>query len=272
MGGTGQCQDYQSEEEFTPAPARAPKRQSRRKTTNAVSQTPGTRRQVRRPKTGESIEPSGLDYPTEQRSPQGSPVKKRSPRKRMTMSTSTASRSTILELPPPAFAPQLCSTPEPARSPCSPLADITQAALNGKSPMATDLKDLMPDKPLHTRLDKPMDIVIRSRALPQAVRDEPVGPKSRIVLTYLVLNNFKSYAGRQEVGPFHSSFSSVVGPNGSGKSNVIDSLLFVFGFRASKMRQGKISALIHNSAGFPNLEFCEVEVHFQEVMELVGSH
>jgi structural maintenance of chromosome 4 len=60
-----------------------------------------------------------------------------------------------------------------------------------------------------------------------------------------------------------------VGPNGSGKSNVIDSLLFVFGFRASKMRQGKISALIHNSATYPNLDFCSVEVHFQEITDLV---
>jgi structural maintenance of chromosome 4 len=63
----------------------------------------------------------------------------------------------------------------------------------------------------------------------------------------------------------------VVGPNGSGKSNVIDSLLFVFGFRASKMRQGKISALIHNSAAFPNLDHCEVQVHFQEVLDVPGG-
>ena len=104
-------------------------------------------------------------------------------------------------------------------------------------------------------------------AMPEAVAPAQAGPKPRIVITYLVLTNFKSYAGRQEVGPFHTSFSSVVGPNGSGKSNVIDSLLFVFGFRASKMRQGKISALIHNSAAFPNLDHCEVEVHFQEVID-----
>ena len=45
---------------------------------------------------------------------------------------------------------------------------------------------------------------------------------SRLVLSKLVLENFKSYGGVVEVGPFHSSFSSVVGPNGSGKSNVID--------------------------------------------------
>lgn len=35
-------------------------------------------------------------------------------------------------------------------------------------------------------------------------------------------------------------FSSIVGPNGSGKSNVIDSLLFVFGKRASKIRLKKV--------------------------------
>ena len=29
------------------------------------------------------------------------------------------------------------------------------------------------------------------------------------------------------------NFSAIIGPNGSGKSNVIDSLLFVFGFRVS---------------------------------------
>lgn len=39
------------------------------------------------------------------------------------------------------------------------------------------------------------------------------------------------------------------------------------------MRQGKISALIHNSAAFPNLEYCEVEVHFQQVIDLPnGGH
>ncbi|KAI9257368.1 hypothetical protein BDA99DRAFT_441174 [Phascolomyces articulosus] len=69
----------------------------------------------------------------------------------------------------------------------------------------------------------------------------------------MVLNNFKSYA--------------VVGPNGSGKSNVIDALLFVFGYRANKMRQGKLSELIHNSAKHPNCSSCSVEIHFQEIID-----
>ena len=151
----------------------------------------------------------------------------------------------------------------------TPLADITDAAVN-----STNGGDHHPSVHREAQrgasmkpMEKPMDIVIRTRTKTQLTEPEPVGPKSRMVITYLVLNNFKSYAGRQEVGPFHASFSSVVGPNGSGKSNVIDSLLFVFGFRASKMRQGKISSLIHSSAHFPDLDHCEVEVHFQQVID-----
>ncbi|KAI9480807.1 MAG: hypothetical protein EXX96DRAFT_564197 [Benjaminiella poitrasii] len=89
----------------------------------------------------------------------------------------------------------------------------------------------------------------------------------RLVMKKMVLNNFKSYAGRQVIGPFHKSFSAIVGPNGSGKSNVIDALLFVFGYRASKMRQGKLSELIHNSARHPNCSSCSVEIHFQEIID-----
>ncbi|QLL32027.1 hypothetical protein HG536_0C01950 [Torulaspora globosa] len=90
---------------------------------------------------------------------------------------------------------------------------------------------------------------------------------SRLCIDKLVLENFKSYAGRQVVGPFHSNFSAVVGPNGSGKSNVIDSMLFVFGFRATKMRQDRLSDLIHNSELHPNLQSCSVEVHFHYVID-----
>ena len=69
----------------------------------------------------------------------------------------------------------------------------------------------------------------------------------------------------------NQSFSSIVGPNGSGKSNTIDALLFVFGYRASKMRQGKLSELIHNSALYPDLDECSVEVHFREILDLVRA-
>ncbi|OAA65246.1 nuclear condensin complex subunit [Niveomyces insectorum RCEF 264] len=151
----------------------------------------------------------------------------------------------------------------------TPLSDITSAAVNGRPRTADETGAVKSVRAMDTVLEKPMDIMLKSRTMTNIVPPaEPAGPKPRTVITYLILTNFKSYAGRQEVGPFHASFSSVVGPNGSGKSNVIDSLLFVFGFRASKMRQGKLSALIHNSAQHPNLEYCEVAVHFREVLDL----
>lgn len=157
----------------------------------------------------------------------------------------------------------------PTKAEATPLSDITANALNKKPSQA--LLQEKETRPVNMMLEKPMDIVIRARsqAIPQV--EEPTGPTSRMVIRQLVMTNFKSYAGRQVVGPFHASFSAVVGPNGSGKSNVIDSLLFVFGFRASKMRQGKISALIHNSAQHPDLDFCEVEVYFQEIIDLPGG-
>lgn len=87
----------------------------------------------------------------------------------------------------------------------------------------------------------------------------------------MMLENFKSYAGVQRVGPFHKSFSSVVGPNGSGKSNVIDAMLFVFGKRAKQLRLNKVSELIHNSTHHRDLEHARVSVHFQEIVDLVSS-
>ncbi|KAH9041388.1 RecF/RecN/SMC N terminal domain-containing protein [Lactarius pseudohatsudake] len=110
---------------------------------------------------------------------------------------------------------------------------------------------------------------VKTRHAPPPV-EEPKGPYPRLVIHKLVLVDFKSYAGRQEIGPFHKSFSAIVGPNGSGKSNTIDALLFVFGYRATKMRQGKLSELIHNSAEHPDLQECSVEVHFREIIDLPG--
>lgn len=66
------------------------------------------------------------------------------------------------------------------------------------------------------------------------------GKKSRLMISKMELENFKSYAGVQPIGPFHKCFSSIVGPNGSGKSNVIDALLFVFGARAKQLRLNKV--------------------------------
>ncbi|KAK9243508.1 RecF/RecN/SMC [Lipomyces tetrasporus] len=159
-------------------------------------------------------------------------------------------------------------TPKPAaafanQSKPSPLGEVSLARQN----VAVVGLNPVENKPASKAVARDDD----SRPVVETIMKEtapsPQEPKRRLVITHLVLNNFKSYAGRQEIGPFHSSFSAVVGPNGSGKSNVIDSLLFVFGFRASKMRQAKVSALIHNSAQHPDLAFCSVEVHFQNVVD-----
>lgn len=83
----------------------------------------------------------------------------------------------------------------------------------------------------------------------------------------MVLENFKSWGGVKEIGPFHKSFSSIVGPNGSGKSNVIDAMLFVFGKRANQMRLAKVSDLIHKSSEYPDLDQARVSVYFQEIID-----
>ncbi|GBM50318.1 Structural maintenance of chromosomes protein 4 [Araneus ventricosus] len=91
--------------------------------------------------------------------------------------------------------------------------------------------------------------------------------KGRLVIRELNVRNFKSYAGSRTIGPFDKNFSCIVGPNGSGKSNVIDALLFVFGYRAQKIRSKKVSVLIHKSEKYPDLESCSVTVNFATIKD-----
>ncbi|XP_050821757.1 structural maintenance of chromosomes protein 4 isoform X3 [Gopherus flavomarginatus] len=104
---------------------------------------------------------------------------------------------------------------------------------------------------------------------PPAMTNEAGAP--RLMITHIVNQNFKSYAGEQILGPFHKRFSCIIGPNGSGKSNVIDSMLFVFGYRAQKIRSKKLSVLIHNSDEHKNIQSCTVEVHFQKIVDKEGD-
>uniref|UniRef100_F7D3S8 Structural maintenance of chromosomes protein n=1 Tax=Monodelphis domestica TaxID=13616 RepID=F7D3S8_MONDO len=91
---------------------------------------------------------------------------------------------------------------------------------------------------------------------PPAMTNEAGAP--RLMITHIVNLNFKSYAGPLLL--YHR-------PNGSGKSNVIDSMLFVFGYRAQKIRSKKLSVLIHNSDEHQDLDSCTVEVHFQKIID-----
>ncbi|GAA5870268.1 hypothetical protein JCM1840_001607 [Sporobolomyces johnsonii] len=155
--------------------------------------------------------------------------------------------------PPSAAQPQV---PSPTVVPPSP-------ALSSRSRSSTPAPAIAAPLPPPTPAPQPqpqhptaltasaLASIARQAALDHAAasaqRDKDLEGKPRLVIHQLVLENFKSYKGRGVIGPFHKSFSSIVGPNGSGKSNTIDALLFVFGFRATKMRQGKFSELIHNS-------------------------
>lgn len=45
----------------------------------------------------------------------------------------------------------------------------------------------------------------------------------------IVIDGFKSYAQRTEIGPFDPKFNAITGLNGSGKSNILDSICFLLG-------------------------------------------
>ncbi|KAF8079236.1 RecF/RecN/SMC N terminal domain-containing protein [Lyophyllum atratum] len=170
----------------------------------------------------------------------------------------------------PARAAAIPDSDEGSEGEQKPAAGAQEESKDGPSASTTsNAQEDVPEEEEEQSLFDPIPMPTPS-SLPQAVPEEPAGPKSRLVIHKMALVNFKSYAGRQEIGPFHKSFSSIVGPNGSGKSNTIDALLFVFGYRASKMRQGKLSELIHNSARYPDLSECSVEVHFREILDLPG--
>lgn len=57
------------------------------------------------------------------------------------------------------------------------------------------------------------------------------------------VENFKSYKGLQQIGPFRD-FTAVVGPNGSGKSNLMDAISFVLGVQTDHLR-GRLMELLY---------------------------
>jgi structural maintenance of chromosome 1 len=70
-------------------------------------------------------------------------------------------------------------------------------------------------------------------------------------VTYLELENFKSYGGLQRIGPFQS-FSCIIGPNGSGKSNCMDALSFVLGVQSRDLRSTQMKDLIFRPPNQPH--------------------
>ncbi|XP_041972452.1 structural maintenance of chromosomes protein 4 [Aricia agestis] len=136
---------------------------------------------------------------------------------------------------------------------------------NGNGDLDDEIDHISDDEEGGTRIG---DIYIPPAPKP-ALTFDTTGP--RLIITHIVNENFKSYAGVQVLGPFHKSFTAIIGPNGSGKSNVIDSMLFVFGYRATKIRSKKISVLIHSSSKFPNITNASVAVHFCQIIDGEGE-
>lgn len=61
----------------------------------------------------------------------------------------------------------------------------------------------------------------------------------------VIIDGFKSYAHRVNIGEFHPQFNAITGANGTGKSNIFDGICFALGFRPSEcMRVSCVSELI----------------------------
>nr|XP_019800131.1 structural maintenance of chromosomes protein 1B isoform X2 [Tursiops truncatus] len=83
-------------------------------------------------------------------------------------------------------------------------------------------------------------------------------------LEVLLVENFKSWRGRQVIGPFRR-FTCIIGPNGSGKSNVMDALSFVMGEKIANLRVKTIQELIHGAhIGKPVSSSASVKIVYVE--------
>ncbi|KAI8922092.1 RecF/RecN/SMC [Powellomyces hirtus] len=79
-------------------------------------------------------------------------------------------------------------------------------------------------------------------------------------LVELEVENFKSYRGRQVIGPFHN-FTSVIGPNGSGKSNLMDAISFVLGVKSAQLRSSQLKELIYRGGTDLDADGNDEEAH-----------
>jgi structural maintenance of chromosome 4 len=75
-----------------------------------------------------------------------------------------------------------------------------------------DIKETAPSQSAHPRVEEEEEVSLLDpeplkptipHSQPAVEVEEPKGPRSRLVIYKMVLVSFKSYAGRQEIGPFH---------------------------------------------------------------------
>lgn len=232
-------QEDESDEEFEEKPVPTPRRKTRRTTatpgpSSGAAATPKPAR-GRRVRSSDSPAPASASA-----SPAPMPKPRAAPRaKRTRKSVSEAEATTPdpeagphTQMAPPAATPREPSEePPPSKQPrrLSPAGTPPPATPpSARTPLKTFLTDLKspsprspfaPGSPLSAAATprpgsrdsmsqmQPPPLVVKSRVntlLEQQQADELAGPKPRLVITHLVLVNFKSYAGRQEVGPFHA--------------------------------------------------------------------
>uniref|UniRef100_A0A673CCJ5 Structural maintenance of chromosomes 1B n=1 Tax=Sphaeramia orbicularis TaxID=375764 RepID=A0A673CCJ5_9TELE len=83
-------------------------------------------------------------------------------------------------------------------------------------------------------------------------------------LRQIDVENFKSWRGKQIIGPF-LRFSCIIGPNGSGKSNVMDAISFATGARAASLRVKQLRELIHGARiGHPVAKTARVTIRYRD--------
>jgi structural maintenance of chromosome 2 len=81
-------------------------------------------------------------------------------------------------------------------------------------------------------------------------------------LQSIIIDGFKSYAHRQELGDLDPHFNAITGLNGSGKSNIFDAICFVMGIsNLKKVRAEDPSELIYKN-GHAGIQRASVTIEF----------
>ena len=102
-----------------------------------------------------------------------------------------------------------------------PVAEIHEIAMDDSHTIALESAEIAAkssalNAPHNPASSASLPPIAQPSVAPHPTPQPPTAQPSRLVLHKLIQTNFKSYAGRVEIGPFHQSFTSVVGPNGSG--------------------------------------------------------
>lgn len=104
--------------------------------------------------------------------------------------------------------------------------------------------------------------------------EKKVSNSLNIILKKIVVENFKSFKGKREIGEF-LNFSVILGPNGSGKSNILDAICFGLGIRPSSLRTNNLKELIYKNEYDLEQESkikkqqksCSVELYFEQLIK-----